>query len=303
MRPPLLLLAFCLLLVGGCSKPRDPLVDLQEFFKQIAAGKTQEAYESSAFGFQSQRTAEAFGQATQEMGLVGAMNVSWDAPHRDGREVKVRVVIKTKTGQDLPLIVTMLDEKGAWRVFALRVPPDALPEVQGNRLALNGTPPHLTASTHPDLPYEPELQTLTRDTLLQFNDAVIQKAFDAFFETVSLRWQQELIDPELFEQTHKDAVDPNRIEPEWTKHTAAEKSRGAARMQRAFQPFIDRQLNISPISTLQATFETPPAINSDGMLILTGSYPTQPYQVHFKLTFLYEAPNWRLFGLDVDLRK
>ena len=89
-----LLLLVLAALLAGCEKPGDPTVTAQLFFQQVAAGQTQAAYQSAAFGFQAQRSAAVFEAAAKEMGLVNAVKLEWDAPEIDGRTAKIRVRVK-----------------------------------------------------------------------------------------------------------------------------------------------------------------------------------------------------------------
>src|SRR5258708_5734912 len=109
--------------LGGCTKKADPLTAAQHFLEQIAAGETDTAYYSAAFGFQAQRSAIVFATAAKDMGLTDYASAEWDKPERDGRTVTIRVKIKTHSGAEIPLIVTLVDQSGAWRVFSLRSPP------------------------------------------------------------------------------------------------------------------------------------------------------------------------------------
>jgi hypothetical protein len=47
----------------------------------------------------------------------------------------------------------------------------------------------------------------------------------------------------------------------------------------------------------------PPAINTEGVLVINGHFHTAPYQVYFSMKFMYELPRWKLFGLDVNLQR
>jgi hypothetical protein len=60
-------------------------------------------------------------------------------------------------------------------------------------------------------------------------------------------------------------------------------------------------------------------VSADGIMSVSGYYDTKPYMVRFGLKFIYEQPaavlrrpdraplegtrDWKLFGIDVNLRK
>jgi hypothetical protein len=266
---PLLCLALFLPL-GGCTKKADPQTVAQHFFEQIAAGQAEAAYRSTAFGFQAQRSAVVFVAAAKDMGLTDYAGGDWDKPERDGDTVTIRVKIHTKKGTDIPLVVTVVNQSGAWRVFSLRSPPNQQTGISDNRFSLVGKIPSFVDAVTKPMPAENEIGQLVRDNLLRFNEAIGSESFDAFYDSVSTHWQDQLTKGQL---------------------------------QRAFQPFIDQKINISQVKTATPIFDTPPAVNSEGLLVVAGHYETQPYRIQFAMKFYYELPTWKLFGLDVNLLK
>lgn len=253
---------------AGCAKKPDPLTAVQVFVQQVAQGQTDAAYQSAAFGFQAQRNAGDFAKAAQDMGLVGSVKADWQEPELDGRNATVKLTVTTRAGQAVPLVISLLDEGGAWRVFSLRTPPNPQTGLVDNRFSLVGTTPSLTEGVARPVPPEDEIRALVRDNLILFNEAIAQKSFDAFYDSVSRKWQDQLTKGQL---------------------------------QRAFQPFIDRNVNIGLIADSVAVLTPAPQVNSDGLLLVAGHYPTQPYHVQFLLKFYYELPSWKLFGVDVNL--
>ena len=43
------------------------------------------------------------------------------------------------------------------------------------------------------------------------------------------------------------------------------------------------------------------ALEGEGLLVVAGMFPTQPYRVAFSFKYMYEVPRWKLFGIDVNL--
>ena len=121
----------------------------------------------------------------------------------------------------------------------------------------------------PKLPKDKELKALVFDTLFAFNKAIQEKNFAQFHE--------------------------ERLSPQFRKQFPLEK------FTAAFQVFIDKGYDISNIAKSEPVFDTPPAIDSDGLLVLKGSYPTRPNKVTFKLTYIYESSAWKLMGINVQV--
>src|SRR5205823_2818273 len=59
------------------------------------------------------------------------------------------------------------------------------------------------------------------------------------------------------------------------------------------------KVEFANIQALDPTFSAPAAIDKDGLLVATGSYPTEPDRARFELSYIYEAPRWKLFGIHV----
>lgn len=119
-------------------------------------------------------------------------------------------------------------------------------------------------------PSEKEAKALALESLLAFNQSLQEKNFDSFYEQIGTIWRKEITSQKLKE---------------------------------IFQPFIDKDVDISSIKKVQPKFETKPAISEDGVLVLKGEYPTQPSKVVFTLKYMYELESWKLVGINVVLTK
>jgi|SRR5450432_562201 len=118
------------------------------------------------------------------------------------------------------------------------------------------------------VPTNKELKTLALDSLLLFNDAIQTKSFEDFYSHTAKLWQKQVSPEELMG---------------------------------IFQSFIDKKINIAPIAKLEPAFEGTPALNEEGLLVVTGSYPAQP-KVSFELKYVYEGEGWKLFGINVNVK-
>jgi hypothetical protein len=126
----------------------------------------------------------------------------------------------------------------------------------------------VTANTD-TLPTTKEIKKLTLDSLLLLNDAIQAENFDDFYEQIAKIWQRETSPQKLLE---------------------------------TFQSFVDQDADISPITTLEPTFDEKPTINQDGYLVVQGSYPTKPTKVSFALKYASEDDNWKLVSMNVHVK-
>ncbi|HUG90435.1 MAG TPA: hypothetical protein VML55_06360 [Planctomycetaceae bacterium] len=126
------------------------------------------------------------------------------------------------------------------------------------------------ATTRKQVPPDAELRRLVTSTLLDFNAAIQAEDFTGFHESVSTAWQQQITPAQLLE---------------------------------AFQSLIDREVDLAAIEEVPAVFSEPPGFDENGMLVVQGFYPTRPVRVAFELTYAYEHPEWKLFGINVGLHQ
>jgi hypothetical protein len=119
------------------------------------------------------------------------------------------------------------------------------------------------------VPAQADLERMVAEALLSFNQAVKAKDFVAFHGKLSQLWKQETT-------------------PE--------------RLQKAFQPFMDQDIDIGGIKEVKPTISL--AGLSDGSALkIAGYYPTKPSHVGFELKYTNESGNWKLMGILVNVGK
>ena len=266
----LVLVAVALLMVACTKQPTlDPRSAATEFFQTIGESRFQEAYDSTAFAFRAQTNFRSFQATAKELGLnAGTVSCNWQSEEIKDRDVKLSGELLSTDGTTVPVRLTLIEERGAWRVFALRTPRE-----RGNqdddRFSLLGKGASFNSAANHALPSPKVLNDLTLSSLMLFNDAVLQRSFGEFYSKVSLAWQNQLTTTQL---------------------------------KQAFQPFIDAKVDLSDIQKLQPVFDTPPEITSEGILNIIGHYDTKPVRTFFSLKFIYEFPYWKLYGIEVKIR-
>jgi hypothetical protein len=120
-----------------------------------------------------------------------------------------------------------------------------------------------------EVPTANEVRKLALDSLLLFNSAIQAKNFDKFYTRISTLWQKEITSDELL---------------------------------RIFRSFVDQNANIAAIAKEKPDFDGTPAVNTDGILVLKGSYPTLPNNVFFELKYVFEDESWKLVGINVQVK-
>jgi hypothetical protein len=77
-----------------------------------------------------------------------------------------------------------------------------------------------------------------------------------------------------------------------TKNTAAD-------LAVIFSDLRRRNFDLFAVALIAPQLSAPPALNGQGMLQLSGVFPTRPLQIKFDLLFENVSGQWRLFGISV----
>jgi len=270
--PLVLLLGFALLL-AACGKSRhisSPQSAANDFLQMIGESRFQEAYASTAFAFKAQTDFRSFQATARELGLsTGTIACKWVNVEPKHRETQLTGELLSANGATIPLRLTLTQERGEWRIFALLTPSQGRRQKEEDRFSSMGKGDSFNSSANHEIPPLKTLRNLTLSSLLLLNDAARQSDFSDFYSKVSLSWQNQLTLNQLKE---------------------------------AFQPFTDSRADISGIQKLQPIFDVPPTVDTEGILNLVGHYETKPYRTTFALRFIYEFPYWKLYGINVQLQ-
>jgi opacity protein-like surface antigen len=122
-----------------------------------------------------------------------------------------------------------------------------------------------------DVPEKADLVSMTESSLISFGKAVKKKDFYGFYDDIAIVWQ---------------------------KQTTAEK------LEELFKDFLDKGIDLpAAIKEKEPVFSQPATINSDGVLMIKGYYPTTPNRIVFQLKYLQEEDEWKLVGIDVNLKE
>jgi hypothetical protein len=118
-----------------------------------------------------------------------------------------------------------------------------------------------------ELPGEAEVLRLIEASVLDFANAVNARDFTEFHANCAVSFQRQF-SPERF----------------------------AA----AFRQFSDRGIDLTVLRGHEPELSEPPFINDDGLLVAKGRYAVAPYSVPFELKYMFEDPEWKLFGIDLN---
>jgi hypothetical protein len=83
----------------------------------------------------------------------------------------------------------------------------------------------------------------------------------------------------------------------WKKQTTPEG------VQKIFQEFIDKDIDIGGIASVKPQVAPAPVVNDKGVLLVAGQYPTRPSRVRFELEYIHEPAGWKLVSVLVGVDK
>lgn len=261
--------ACCLFLLAGCgffSKKSDPAEAANAFFALLDQGKLQAAYDSTSFSFQAQQSVQNFIATVKELEIADFLRVTWTRAVVKGNEATLDGEIATKAGQRLPIAVTLLRESGKWKLYALRTPARGAGAPTDNRFSIVGRGPEFANSMKKTAPSDAEIRALVAGAIAKIGDAMQRNSYDALFASISSAWKQET---------------------------------SPVRLQRRFQPLAESGIRLAGVEKMTAQFDTPPALDAENRLLVSGTFPTEPDRIYFSLKFVYELPSWKLADASI----
>jgi len=124
-----------------------------------------------------------------------------------------------------------------------------------------------TSSVH--IPDEREAVSLIRKRMNRFAVSVNQKSMQAFHDHIASIWQQQF------------SVDD---------------------LDQAYKAFYDANIDLTVLDDLTPQFTISPELDQNGVLLITGLYPTRPSQLHFEQKYVYEGLSWKLVGFSANIK-
>jgi hypothetical protein len=233
---------------AGAAKAGD------RFLTLLGEGKAHEAYLSTSSALRAQVGEDEFTDVVKELGLTEYASSDWDTRSVGTSGVAtLQGTVTTRAGGRIPLKLQFVKEQGEWKVSY----------VSGSEAGM------VIEHRKRDVPSEETLRRMTKEALLDFNQAIKAKDFKPFHDKIAALWKRE-------------------VTPEG--------------LQKTFQKFIDLQVDIGGIQDVNPVFDKPPALDDNGSLAVSGYYPTKPLQVTFNLDYTYEHPAWKLIGIRVKVK-
>jgi hypothetical protein len=118
-----------------------------------------------------------------------------------------------------------------------------------------------------DVPDPSVLSGLIHHSMTLFILALQHKDFSDFYQNIAALWKVE--------------TDPEKL-------------------QAVFADFMEKNLDLSFVSTTNPVLSAKPVINDQGFLEVKGYYPSAERHLTFELMYTYEHPEWKLLSIQVS---
>ena len=309
-----LALLFTALLCGCEDRSRTARDVAEEMSRMFSEQRIAQAYEGTASAFRFRRSQNYFEARVRDLGLCDARGVKWSEAERSGKLATVRGVFTLKNDSQMPLNFIFSMEDGGWRLIEARSAPapgggvaeDVFAVASRTRDTLGARAVDILEPNATDIPPEPQLRQLTEDTLLLFNEAIQNGGdFSVLYAAASDRWKFRGRDPRDLTYGGSDPERVAKLDPYNNDNRLT-----AAALHNAFAAAVEAKVDISPIRGKKMILSEPARVNSDGVLVLNGTFdatvfqasiPGLPRRVEFLLEYVREGTQWKLFGLTVNI--
>jgi len=120
-------------------------------------------------------------------------------------------------------------------------------------------------------PDEAEQLALVNESLTVFGNSINGKDFRPFVDHISETWRKTGVTVE--------------------------------QLNTAFASFIDQEINILPVlESLSPAFHNEVVVSENGILRISGTYPSEPSKLTFELDYIREATSWKVVRTAINLK-
>ncbi|MCB0330028.1 MAG: hypothetical protein KDD70_10200 [Bdellovibrionales bacterium] len=265
---------FILLVVGGIAAVfyfTSGLVDeADRFFAEVRAGNQSAAYEMLSAEFKKATNQDQLNAFLQASGLNNTTDVSWSNRSIDGSQGALKGIANLSDGSTFPLEVSFVSEGSQWKILGIHKTKGGVSESQNlnDSDTVNSTASHTLAANTLSLPGEPVQITLVQGAMNAFGESVNEKDMSKFHSYISQLWQSQF-----------------NIE----------------KLDEAYKGLYEMDGDLTKVSKLPPVFSEPAKLTDQGVMQISGFFPTKPKQVNFEQQFVREGTQWKLLGFNIRI--
>ena len=246
----------------------DSAGEAEAFLHLLRERKTAEAYhDTTTAHFRALQTPGDFDKMMELLGLplTYRLDVWRDRTLELSNRSRIRGTLIDLGGQDVKFTVDVVREQGDWKINAF---------VDDDRSNVG------PGAWFKQIPLRDDLNVLTGRTMKVFRESIEAGDMESFYIQMS--------------DTFTIGITLERL-------------------QLKFQPYMDANYDLTGIELLEPTYQELPLFQDVGLgideedfttiedvMVLRGYYPLKPKPIPFKLSYVYEHPEWKLFQFDIS---
>ena len=307
------------------------------FFESVSNKNLTVAREYLAVDYSNSLTDEELAKFVQDYRLDQYSSSFWKNRSIDNENGHLEGTITTGSGETIPVVMDLVYEMGDWKIMSLNpqnnpTPAEAAVDVvehaSDETLSTNmesELPPEVvipSESEHP-LVTEPDLKSESQvvsdfEPMKTPAEITPEEAVNAVkvssptstsaAETVSVLNINDIPSEDVAESMaklwttefckgvgSKDFTEfHGQLSPELQEKFPLEE------FTKVFQEFIDRQIDLSWVSSVEAVFDRRPSLDSEGVLSLVGHFPADP-RVNFQFAFARIEEEWKPVRVNLEV--
>jgi len=243
-----------------------------EFFIHVKTKHYDDAYEMLSDDFKQSTTKEQLTEFLIKNSLTEYESADWSSRSTENSKGKLEGTITTKSGAVIPLNIDFIKYgEDKWKIYAISKDATGLQvkSSQESKESIVTKDTKVVDRSKPKIPSKEEIITMTKKYTQIFALAINAKSMKDLYDNISNFWKKQTTIPELdkaFDAFFKAGIDFTQLE--------------------GMTPILDKEPQRLPNGTLE-TF---------------GHYPTSPSTVYFNYTYMYENAEWKLIGLNVNVK-
>jgi hypothetical protein len=221
------------------------------FFRAMKAGDLPGARQYLAEDFLASTSDEDLRRFIESSALANYESASWSSRSIENSRGKLSGTVNTASGGSVPMDISLVREKGAWKILALSKPSAGL-----------------LGDTTLNAPNSADQTRLVRQTTSRFADAVTREDFTQFRHSSAALWQRQIT---------------------------------AEKLAEGFKGFAPAAAELQSLANAEPQIDTA-KFDDDGAYTIAGGYPVSGGKFQFRYRYLYEGTDWKLVGINADLR-
>jgi len=247
-----------------------------EFFIHVKTKHYNDAYEMLSDDFKQSTTKEQLKEFLIKNSLVDYKSADWSSRSTENSKGKLEGTITTKNGAVIPLSIDFIKYgEDEWRIYAISKDATGLQvtSTQESKPSAEKTPiiektPTID-SNKAKTPSKDQILSMTKKYTQIFALSINAKSMSGFYDNVSNFWKKQT---------------------------------SVAELDKAFDAFFKAGIDFTQLEGMTPILDKEPQILKNGTLETFGHYPTSPSTVYFNYTYIYEDAQWKLIGLNVNVK-